>query len=225
VNRAKVSTYIFIIISFLFFPSCFEIIEEINFNPDGSGSFVFTINLSQSKLQLNSILLLDSVNGRPVPKKETITEALDKVEAALKQDGELSEIVIKRNWEEYIFSINGNFKNISGLNQAINKIYVLFEPAKKTGTLVKDNFSYHDKVFMRFFDYELANQYEKLSDKDKVVFDNAKYTTIYRFPFLIGTFSNPVAKVSKSGKAIMLKINVKDLISNVGTIKNSINLK
>jgi hypothetical protein len=224
-RNSTLKNILFVCIAIFLFPSCFEIVEEINLNSDGSGSFCFTFNLSQSKLQINSMLLLDTVNGRPVPKKEDIAEALDKVETALKQEVELSGIIIKRNWEEYIFSINGSFKKISALNHAINKIYNIFEKPEKQVFINKENFNYSDKVFTRFYDYDLANQYKNMPDKDKVVFENASYTTIYRFPFFVGTFSNPIAKVSKSGRAIMLKVDVKELITNAKTIRNSINLK
>jgi hypothetical protein len=221
-NKAFLSL---VIISFFLFSSCFEIIEEINLNNDGSGSFCFTVNLSQSKLQINSMLLLDSVNGKPVPKTDDIAAALDKVESSLKQEPGLSEILVKRNWEEYIFSVSGNFSNIAVLNKAINKVYNTFERPGKQTFQNKENFSFQNKSFDRNYDYDLKTQYQNLPEKDKVIFDNAKYTTIYRFPFMVGTFSNPDAKLSKSGKAIMLKVDIKDLISNIKTIKNSINLK
>lgn len=205
--------------------SCFEIIEEVNIKSDGSGSFCFTINLSQSKLQINSMFLLDSVNGRPMPKKDYLVENFDKVEATLKQESELSDIIVKRNWDEYIFSINGNFANIKALNKAINRIYKMFDDPDKPTFAEKDNFSFSNKVFTRLYEYTLDNEYKKLTEKDKMVFENAKYTTIYRFPFQVDTFSNAEAKISKSGKAIMLKQNIKDLLTNTKTIKNSINLK
>jgi hypothetical protein len=223
--RPKIIFSLFIISIALLLSSCFEIVEEVNLNSDGSGNFCYTINLSQSKLQINSMLLLDTVNGRPVPKKENIAESIDKVEAALKQENELSEIVVKRNWDEYIFSVSGKFENIAALNKTINKIAAIFIKPGKSIDLNQDNYSYTDKVFNRFYNFNLVEDYEKMSGKDKLVFDGAKYTTIYRFPYAVGTFSNSDAKISKSGKAIMLKLNVKDLITNTKTIKNSINLK
>jgi len=171
------------------------------------------------------MLLLDSVNGKAVPKTDDIAAALDKIETALNQEPGLADIIVKRNWEEYIFSVNGRFANITVLNHAINKIYNIFERSGKQAIGNKENYSFSDKTFDRNYDYDLKNQYQKMQDKDKVIFDNAKYTSIYRFPFMVGNFTNPDAKLSKSGKAIMLKIDIKDLISNTKTIKNSINLK
>jgi hypothetical protein len=212
-------------LALILLPSCFEIVEEVNLNTDGSGSFCFTINMSQSKLQLNSMFLLDSVNGRPMPKKENLSKAFDRVETALKEENNLSNIITKRNWDDYIFSISGDFINIEALNKAINKINTIFDRTKNSSTFIQDNYSYSEKTFTRLYNYNLVNEYNSMSEKDKSVFENAKYTTIYRFATAVGAYSNPDAKISKSGKAIMLKVNVKDLITNTKTIKNSINLK
>jgi hypothetical protein len=160
-----------------------------------------------------------------MPKKEYLMETLGKVELSLKQESELSKIVIKKNWEEYIFTISGNFSNIRALNKAINKIYKMLDNSDKPTFAEKNNFEFSNKVFSRLYEYNLENDYSKLGEKDKIVFEKANYTTIYRFPFLVGSSSNPEAKISKSGKAVMLKQNVKDIITNAKTIKNSINLK
>jgi hypothetical protein len=217
----------FIIITLVAFTcvSCFEIVEEINLNDDGSGSFCFTINMSQSKLNINSMLLLDSVNGRPVPKKENVRAELGKVEAKLKEDLSITNVAVKENWEEYIFSISGNFNNIETLNKAINDIGTAFGKFKGNSPQIADNFSYHDRVFARLYNYNLQKDYNSLSEKDKVVFNNAKYTAIYRFNLPVKSFSNVDALKSKSGKALMLKLNIKDMITSHKTLANTINLK
>ena len=74
----------------LLFPACFEIVEEVSLNNDGSGSFCFTINMSQSKLNINAMLLLDSVNGRPVPKMENMKKTV----SAIKEKHSSSKILI-----------------------------------------------------------------------------------------------------------------------------------
>ncbi len=205
--------------------SCFEIIEEVNLNDDGSGSFCYTINLSQSKLNLNSMFLLDSINGRPMPKKENLQASLDKVEKALIEDKEISNVLIKKNWEDYIFSVSGNFVNVEALNKAINKINTLFNQNEKYNPVIQDNYRFADKIFTRLYTYNLINEYNSMPEKDKAIFNNAKYTTIYRFLNPIGNYSNHDAMKSKNGKAIMLKVDVKDLLTNNKTLKNSINLK
>lgn len=214
-----------VIPAILTFSSCFEIVEEVNLNDDGSGTFCYTINLSQSKLNLNSMFLLDSINGRPMPKKENLEAALDKVDNALKEGKDISNVIIKKNWEDYIFSVSGNFVNIEALNNAINKINTLFNQPKMYNTVIQDNYSYADKIFTRLYNYNLIEEYNSMPEKDKSVFNNAKYTTIYRFLNPVGSFTNTNAMKSKNGKAIMLKVDVKDLLTNNKTLKNSINLK
>ena len=216
---------ILLIQNILTLTSCFEIVEEVNLNDDGSGSFCFTINMSQSKLQINSMLLLDSVNGRPVPKIEDMKRALRKVEQELKNDSALSKIEIKENWEDYIFSVSGDFIHVEALNKAIKNINGIFKHPRGYQIEQHDNFKFDKSVFERLYSYNLVNDYNALSEKDKSVFKNAKYTTIYRFNHPVKAYSNPDALKSKSGKAILLKVNVKELITNKKTIQNTIELK
>ena len=209
------------ILFILSFTSCFEIVEEVNLNDDGSGSFIFTVNMSQSKIQVNSMLLLDSVNGQPVPKIEDLKNALRRVEFELKKDSAILNIKISENWEDYIFSISGNFKDVEALNRAIKNINTIFTPKGYVPELY-DNFKFKDNTFERLYSYNLVNEYNTLSQKDKAAFKNAKYTTVYRFNSPVISYSNTNALKSKSGKAIMLKVNVKDLVTNKKTIKNTI---
>ena len=215
--------YLLFITLFLTFTctACFEIVEEVNLNNDGSGSFCFTINMSQSKLNLNSMLLLDSVNGRPVPKINDLKVILKKAETKLKE-GNITNLNLKENWEAYIFSISGNFDNIETLNKAINNISASFGKFQGMPLKEGDNFSYKDKIFKRLYNYNLVDDYNSLPEKDKIIVKNAKYTSIYRFNSLVKSFSNPDALKSKSGKAMMLKLNIKDLITNNKSLANSI---
>ena len=221
----KNKQFIILFLVVFLLPSCFEIIEEVNLNDDGSGTFCYTINMSQSKLEINSMFLLDSINGRPMPHKEQLVEAFDKVENALKEEQDLSNIQSKRNWDNYIFSVSGSFVNVVALNKAINKINTMFNRPGMYKTVIQDNYIFEGKVFTRLYNYNLLNEYNSMSGKDKNVFNNAKYTTIYRFSSPIASYSNADALKSKNGKSVMLKVNVKDLITNTKTIKNSINLK
>jgi hypothetical protein len=205
-------------------PACFEVVEEINLNNDGSGSFCFTINMSQSKLNINAMLLLDSVNGRAVPKVSDMKKTIDQAEQTLKNDSSVSNIKTTQNWEDYIFFVSGNFKSIEGLNKAINQIYAMFTKQTKHPFEAKEHFSYANRVFKRIYNYNLTGDYNSLSEKDKVVFKDARYTSIYRFKTMVGNYSNTDALKSKNGMAIMLKANIKDLITNRKTLENTVHL-
>ncbi len=222
----KHKSYLSIILLIITFSytSCFEIVEEVNLNDDGTGSFSFTVNMSQSRIQVNSIMLLDSINGRPLPKIEDFKKAIRRLEYELKKDSAISEIKITENWEDYIFSITGNFQNIDALNKAIKNINTIFTPKGYTAELY-DNFKYENNIFERLYSYNLINEYNTLSQKDKTAFKNAKYTTVYRFNSPVKSYSNQNALKSKSGKAIMLKVNVRELVTNKKSIKNTIILR
>ena len=43
--------------------SCFEIIQEIDLNEDGSGHLEVVLNFSRSQTKIDALLLLDQVNG------------------------------------------------------------------------------------------------------------------------------------------------------------------
>ena len=88
----KCAFHLSVLLVMLLCPSCFEIIEEVNLNNDGSGSFNFTINMSQSKLNINAMLLLDSVNGRRVPKIADIKKALDEMQVTLTGNNTITDI-------------------------------------------------------------------------------------------------------------------------------------
>ena len=61
--------------------------------------------------------------------------------------------------------------------------------------------------------------------EDRDVFKTASITTIYRFPKAIASSKNKSAAISKSKKAIMLKISAQDIISQKKSIKNQIKLE
>lgn len=217
--------WIFLCGIILTYASCFEIIEEVNMNNDGTGSFNLTINMSQSKTEINSMLLLDSVNGKPVPKTEDMKQALKKVEDKLKTDTSLHNIIVKANWDDYIFSVSGSFDNVDALNKAIKNINSSFTKQHGYEPQLQNNFKYVNKTFERFYNYNLMDGFNKLSQKDRSAFEKATYTTIYRFKSLIVNHSNNYARKSKSGRAMMLKTNIKDLVTRKSTIENTIRLR
>ena len=60
--------------------------------------------------------------------------------------------------------------------------------------------------------------------KDRKVFETASYTGVYRFESAVKSCTNQQAKISKSKKAVMLRVNAQDIITTNQTIKNKIQL-
>ena len=82
---------------------CFEVVEEVTLNEDGSGKVTFNINMSQSKTKLNSIMLMDSINGYKIPKKSDINNAILKIEQHLKNTPGISNINKVVDYKNFIF--------------------------------------------------------------------------------------------------------------------------
>ena len=204
--------------------SCFEIIEEVSFNKDGSGHVTLTMNLSKSKTKLNSIMLLDSVNNYKVPSKteirKQISEAVDRVR---KIEG-ISNLENTINFDEFIFTISCDFVDTDALNTVISNF-----SSQKDAALIKQqkhfDFNKTQNTFTRNYHYNIAAAFKKTKMEDRKVFETATMTTIYRFETPIISSKNTTAKIASSKKAIMLRVNAQDIIQNKNSIKNQIKIQ
>ncbi|MDO5987776.1 hypothetical protein Q4Q39_10230 [Flavivirga amylovorans] len=214
---------VFLLGLFSFCTSCFEIIEEVSFNKDGSGHVTLTMNLSQSKTKLNSMMLLDSVNNYKVPSKTEIKNKIAQVIQKVKQIEGISNVQNSSNFNEYIFVVSCDFTNVEALNMVISNF-----SSKKEAAIIKQqkhfSFDTSKNTFTRNYHYDLSKAFEKTNMEDRKVFETATMTTIYRFESPIVSSKNPTAKISGSKKAIMLKVNAQDVIKNKNSIKNQIKL-
>jgi hypothetical protein len=215
--------FLLIIIPFLC-SSCFEIIEEINMKADGSGDMIITVNLSQSKTKVASILLMDSINGYKVPDKLTIQKEINKAVANLKKMPGISNVKSTTDFTNFIGTISFSFKDVSQINNITRDI---LESQKIKATNIS-TYSYNKSTAMFSRDYKYYStaktEYNKLKKEDKEIFKTATYTSIYRFPTTISKQTNTLAKVSKSQKAVMQKCSVMNLINGTVSVTNQIQL-
>lgn len=204
--------------------SCFEVLEEANIHEDGTGEYTLTVNLSQSKTKITSIMLLDSINSYKVPSKSDIQKGISEIETYIKKTPGITNVRKKEDFDNYIFSIHCSFDNIATIST------ITREALKKQKTISNINLTYayssSDNRFTKKFTYdpEIHNQYKKLSQDNQEVFTGAIYTSIYRFPKKITSFTNKKARVSKTGKAIMLRNTITELINGTAIINNTIQL-
>jgi len=76
--------FIFAILSAVLLTGCVEIIDDLTLNSDGSGSFKYNVNLSSSKIKINSILALDSLDGKRVPSLDEMKQKITSLHEKLK---------------------------------------------------------------------------------------------------------------------------------------------
>ena len=128
--------------------SCIEIIDDISINDDGSGTFKYSINLSQSKVKVNSYLALDSINGEKVMKLPDVKSKVLIFKNNLKLQPGISNVVISENYEDYIIKIQCDFDNLSNLQKGIQKSISLTLGGEETNY---EWISFNNNVFLGLF--------------------------------------------------------------------------
>ncbi|MBB6271129.1 hypothetical protein HDF26_001556 [Pedobacter cryoconitis] len=220
----KALRYLLLLVTVCCFSSCFQIIEEINISGNGSGTVDLTVNLSASKAKVASIMLLDSINGYKVPTRQTIQKEMDELVIHLKNSRGISNVKKKIDFQNYIVSVSFAFENVSNINN-INQSVL-----KKLKINTANNSSYlyntANNTFQRNYTHtkEAIIQYNKLKPEVRNIFKEATYTSIYRFEKPIVTAENPLAKISKTRKAILLNTDILGLINGKTNISNKITL-
>ena len=185
-------------------------------NNDGSGTFKYSINLSQSKVKVNSYLALDSINGEKVMKLPDVT-----FKNNLKSQSGISNVVISENYDDYIIKIQCDFDNLSNLQKGIQKSISLTLGGDETKY---EWVSFNDNVFFR----SVPDVTNRISDKLKIDYsklNEGSYISITRFRKLVDKCENDSSIVSKSGNAVVLKTTHKNIIENIHTLDNKITLK
>lgn len=216
--------YLFLIVFVFFFSSCFQVIEEINVNKTGLGTVNLTLNLSASKAKVASLMLMDSIQGYKVPSKQTIQKEIDEIVSYLKKSDGITNVQKKIDFDNFIVSISFAFKDVANINTVNQNV---LKKLKIKG-LSNASYAYESKTqtFQRSYQYTKAAvlEYNKLKPEVKNVFKDASYTSIYRFEQLITSSNNPLAKISKSKKAIMINTGILGLINGKTDISNRITL-
>jgi hypothetical protein len=216
------SPYLFIFFLPLF-SGCFDLIEEVNVHPDGSGSFFFEANLSQSKTKLETIMALDSLDGFKIPSKAQISRKIEDAASILRSAEGISLVSDKIDFDNYIFNMRFDFSQVKFLNQALASLHKSFEPNK---TIHETNgFRKDGAIFERMSEYKAPPEMKTAVKKELTLLNDAFLTCIYRFDQPILHFSNPDAKLSKNGKAVLLKLSIPDILNGKKTISDIIQTK
>lgn len=208
----------------LLLTNCFEIVEEVSFNRDGSGHVTLSLNLSRSKTKINSMLLLDSINNYEVPSEIDIRKHFTEITSTVENTKGISNVTNSLNFNEYIFSISCDFNDVDALNTVISNF-----STKEEALLIKKqkhfSFDKTQNTFTRNYHYDISRAFQKTRMEDRKVFETASITTIYRFETPILSSKNSTAKIAPSKKAIMLRVNAQELIANQNSMKNQIKLQ
>jgi hypothetical protein len=203
--------------------SCFEIIEQLFVKNDGSGNFQLVLNMSKSKTRLNSIIKMKTINGHDVPSKEEIKNKTADIEKTISRTAGISNVKTTVDFDNYIIGITCNFNKVTQINDAVKNIYLKENPKGKASEKIYD-YNAVGNLFTRLNLFSFKDEYKKLSNADKEVFATANYTSILKFEGTVMQASNKETKISPSKKAVMLKLNALDIITEKKSIENKITL-
>lgn len=204
--------------------SCFDFIEDINLNANGSGSIKATLNLSKSSTKVASLMKLKSVNGIQIPTKEKIKSETEDMIRILKNTPGISQVQYSLDFNNYIATVSCNFASVNALNNFSKALGTHFKSALGNN----NSYSYDAKTgtFTRTYTHSpaLSKEYARISETDRKYFNDAFYTQIIRFDKTIKSQKHESAKISSSAKAVLLKLKATDIASGKASLANTITL-
>lgn len=217
----------FSIVFFILFSlsSCVEILDDLSLNLDGSGTFKYTINLSSSKVKVNSILKLDSLDGKKVPKLPEIKSKINEFKSILAKQPGISNVKIETNDLEFIVKFQCDFTNLTTLQEGIkNAISTLDSDAITQENMNHNWVSLSGNKLSRTVPQLSLKRLTEIKQSDMDLLKTGTYTSISRFVKTVQKTENSNATVSKSGMAVMLKENMYSLTKNPKLLENTIYL-
>ena len=200
--------------------SCIELIDDITINSDGSGKFKYSVNLSSSKIKVNSIIALDSLNGYKVPKILELKQKIAQFEKTMSSQPGISNVKIESNWEDFIFKFNCDFDNLHNLQIAF-KVSLNSMNSGLSINSENDWISISGNCLVRDIPEFNTQLYNSKYIKDEEL-KSSKYTSITRFDKEISNFENSSAQLSKNKKAVMIQTDLKNLLDNPNKLDDKI---
>ena len=204
--------------------SCIEIIDDVTIHNDGTGTYKYTINLSASKVKINSILALDSLDGKKVPSKDDIEkDFMDVIESLKKQPG-ISNVDYSMDFSDYIFKLQCDFKSIDNLQEAIKTIVKEESKDKQADEYNYNWISWDGSKLNRSIPELDIKQTKNMKQEDIDLLKTGNYTSITRFDRPVDHFDNVKALMSKNKMAVMIKTDPYSLTQDYNLLENTIYL-
>lgn len=204
----------------LFFTSCFEIVEEVNMNSDGSGKMVVTVNMSESKEDLKGYMDSGEVNGMNLPDQKEMNTYLQRIENTLESVSGMSNATAEADFNEFIFTFAADFKSVKAMNIAVNK---LTKELSRGMISIDNKYEYANGKFVRSFGTMLsAEDYEKLPMMQRFVLESARMVSIYTFQKSVKKMSNQNAALSASNKVVKFKSTLSEIAKGTKQVENTI---
>jgi hypothetical protein len=198
--------------------------DELTIHDDGSGTLKYAVNLSSSRVKVNSILALDSLDGKKVPSVEEIKTKVSLFKKTLSLQNGISNISISENYTDFIFKFECHFTSIDLLQEGLRKTFSITLNDK---SILASDFSWlfwDSKVLERSVPSIATNKLKGITENDLSLLKTGTYTSITRFDRGVERFENPLSKLSKDKKALMLRTDTYSLKEKHSLLENTIYL-
>ena len=220
----KITSFIGLLVILLSFNSCIEIIDDISIKNDGSGTLKYTINLSSSKIKINSILALDSLEGRKVPTISEIQEKIISFKNKLEGKPGMSNVTLDYNFTDYIFKLQCDFTNVTALQTALKEVIQEESKEKNIPELEQTWLNWDGSKMVRSIPEITVKKTKDFKQEDIELMKQGNYTSISRFERTVDKFDNATATLSKNKMAVMIRTNPYALTQNSKILENTIYL-
>lgn len=218
-------TKIFCFVVLLFsLVSCVEIIDDISMNSDGSGTFKYVVNLSGSKVKVNSVLALDSLDGKRVPSIEEIKNIIAEYKVKLGDKEGISNVKVETDFDNFILRFQCDFSNVLALQKAIREIVIEKDKSEELKEINHIWLSWDGTKLTRSVPSLTTETTKKFKGEDIEALKKGSYSTITRFDRQIEKSENPLAVIAPSKLACRIKTNPYELINNLKILENTIYL-
>ena len=208
----------------LLLSSCIELIDDLTIHNDGSGTFKYILNLSASKIKVNSILALDSIDGKKVPSLKEISEKLNNFALHLKTQPGITNVSMFIKEDDLIVKFSCDFASINEFHNALKAAILFMNNGKEIKELNQNWLSWDGKILKRNIPLLSLTISEELKETELDLLKTGSYTSINHFDRPIDHAEKPETKLNPSKTASMLKINTFDLQNNYSLIENTIYL-
>lgn len=207
-------------LALLLFTGCFEIVEEMDLNPNGSGKMQVVVNMSESKENLNEYLKSGSANGIKIPDKTQLQSYLDQIQLSLNKVNGISNAGTSADFNEFIFTFTADFTDVKAMNTAVTQL----TKELSNGTFSIDNkYEYSNGKFVRSFGTIISPEdYEKLPVMQRFVLESARMVSIFKFSRPVKKLSNQTAELSPGKKAVKWVSTLGDIAQGTKKAENTI---
>lgn len=204
----------------LILSSCVDIWDDITLHTDGSGTYKYTVNMSASKVKINSILALDSVDGKRIPKLPEIKEKIEYYRNKLEEKQGISNVKVESNYDDFIFKISCDFESVSDLQDGIREI-IKEEIKDKNDPALDENWLTWDGKTLTRVVPNFQSVIHKMKAEDQEKLKKGKYTSVSRFDKPIAKCDNPQARISPTKVAGLIESNTYSVGTNPSILKST----